>query len=176
MTVRLFRIFNVFSKEGATYAVFLGLFIIISLTGGTTAEIGSHSEKTAYILTSSFWLLAFLFFVFIIIFPGKLFISENTVCYKRSVRLRRIDASFIVKNRVSRRVSFTVSNIRDIEFLQNPIERFFNVGRLRFSGDTEYEGNIPYSFEVPEREYHTVCGIPNFRQFQKDIDKYINSR
>lgn len=64
------------------------------------------------------------------------------------------------------RVKYTVSDIENLKFEQNKLEKLFNCGHFSFNGNTVYESNAE-GFE-PLTEF-TFFGLTHFRQTKKEI-------
>ena len=64
------------------------------------------------------------------------------------------------------KVKYTVSEIEDLRFEQNALEKLFNCGHFSFKGNTVYESNSD-GFE-PLTEF-TFYGLTHFKQMKKEI-------
>ncbi|MBO5702132.1 MAG: hypothetical protein J6S71_06805 [Clostridia bacterium] len=64
------------------------------------------------------------------------------------------------------RVKYTVTEIENLCFEQNALEKLFNCGHFSFKGNTVYESNSK-GFE-PKTEF-TFYGLTHFRQTKKEI-------
>ena len=69
------------------------------------------------------------------------------------------------------KVSYSVSEITEIEFCQNKIEKRFNTGHISFSGKATFfaKRNL---HRVKERDRFVIYGIGNFSDFQKKFNEY----
>ena len=64
------------------------------------------------------------------------------------------------------RVKYTVTDIENLRFEQNALEKLFNCGHFSFKGNTVYESSAD-GFE-PKIEF-TFYGLTHFRQTKKEI-------
>ena len=64
-----------------------------------------------------------------------------------------------------RRVYFRISNISQVEFLQNRLEERLNIGRIRFRGTAEVEPTD--AFKGRELVCFELCGITEFDVFSE---------
>ena len=64
------------------------------------------------------------------------------------------------------RVKYTVTDIENLKFEQNKLEKFFNCGHFIFKGNTVYESRSD-GFE-PLTEF-TFYGLTHFKQTKKEI-------
>ena len=64
------------------------------------------------------------------------------------------------------RVKYTVSDIENLKFEQNKLEKLFNCGHFSFEGNTVYETDS--DCVVPKTSF-TFYGVTHFRQTKKEI-------
>lgn len=70
------------------------------------------------------------------------------------------------KHSYKTRVKYTVTEIENLKFEQNTLEKLFNCGHFSFRGNTLYESNTD-NFD-PQTSF-TFYGLTNFRQTKKEI-------
>lgn len=70
------------------------------------------------------------------------------------------------KHSYKTRVKYTVTEIEDLKFEQNALEKLFNCGHFSFRGNTLYESNTD-NFD-PKTEF-TFYGLTHFKQTKKGI-------
>lgn len=123
--------------------------------------------------------------------PKAMDISENTIRYKERVmlypqgynsghyspRVRITIMGVNVRSALYKRanVTFEVKEVTSCELIQSPLERLFNVGRIRFYGYTHSEADRDLkNREYREKDVHCLYGITNFDLFCHDVKKYIS--
>ena len=69
------------------------------------------------------------------------------------------------------KTAITVGDLHAIEFLQTPIERLFNIGRIRFLGDIRsMEAREPVERPIIPFYYGGIC---KFDQFQAKLREQL---
>ncbi len=66
------------------------------------------------------------------------------------------------------KVSYSVTDIKDIQFYQNVIEKIFNAGHISFSGKAVFTCKRDID-RVKERDKFVVYGIKNFSCFKQNF-------
>ena len=105
-----------------------------------------------------FVLLPMLFYIFY--GTNRIRFERGTVKFNYYHTVRRAG-----KNRPIR-VKYTVTDIEDLKFEQNKLERIFGCGHFSFRGNSVYEASRE-GFE-PKTSF-TFYGLTNFRQTKKEI-------
>ncbi len=151
MKIKLFRIFNLLRPQ------FLFLFVVaIILTA-----IFSSIDKFNIVIT-----IFIVFFLAMFIYPKTLEINENVYIYSERVLKPRPKISFVRKTRSFVKVHFNVTEIQNLEFHQNFIEKLFDVGHISFQGKTNFEiDKNDLENEELVNNNHLIYGIPNFKEF-----------
>ncbi len=63
------------------------------------------------------------------------------------------------------KISYSVSNVHNIQFHQNPIEKMFDVGHISFQGDAVFVAKRDVD-KIKEKDSFTIYGIRNFEEFK----------
>lgn len=92
-----------------------------------------------WIFFPMFFLLATVLTLFSVIYmPRWLFVDNKQFTWKEKLNVRHDEIKhYVIVFRWDHSciATVTVGNLHDIEFLQTPIERLFNIGRIRFLGE-----------------------------------------
>jgi len=67
------------------------------------------------------------------------------------------------------RVTYYVTEIKDVRFHQNAFEKLFNVGHISFSGKAEFEAKRDVD-RIKSKEYFTIYGLKNFSRFKSGFE------
>lgn len=149
--VKLSRLMNIMKDWGfclrllASYALFAtyGIFV--------------HSAEAADIAFSA---MVFLLIVFLKLFsnPGRLEITRTTVQFSRlRIQLGGHTRIYMVgDSRSKMKETFTVCNIKRMEYLQTPFEKMFSCGHICIRGDVYLE------FGKKEERTFTIYGVKHF--------------
>lgn len=110
-------------------------------------------------------LLAYLVILFSMttITTGKIYIDKDYMEFTYHQRAR--SNNFRHRSRHVR-VKYTVTDIENLRFEQNALEKLFNCGHFSFKGNTVYESRSD-GFE-PKTEF-TFYGLTHFEQIKKEI-------
>lgn len=160
--VKLRRIFNLFSpivwKEIGTIYCFCTILLAFLYFIGIAD--GDHTVLR-YAL---FLIVMFPFFLAMLSLcaPKKLIFDENGVRFSiyQSVRVFR-------KNRLVR-VDYDVIGLKNVEFSQNKLEKYFGVGHISFSGAVYFEARR-YADRIKPKSRFTIYGIPDFERFIEEF-------
>lgn len=156
MKLRLNRLSNLFRREVKTACLVLGVLffvlpVLILLAYGALNPL-------FFLLILGFNLVCF--FTILFSFPG-------------SVRLYDGSLSFSEYRDLSgggrRKIHFTVTEIREVEYVQNAMERKLNIGRVRFRGEAELEPC--YNMAQRQSMHFLICGVRKFSEFTKQFDR-----
>lgn len=158
MKIRLLRIFNLFRRDFLMTCLTLGaIFFLLPLL--LLIVSGSLVWWTFLLLLglNLIWFLTYLLGC-----PSVLRVWEETLEFSEYYEVRKGDR---------KKIHFSVSEVRDMEFLQTRFERLFNVGRIRFRGeaDTEPSTILNGSRSVVFR----IAGIPHFSDFRQMMEKRV---
>lgn len=162
-TYKLKRVFNLFNPLYiALIAIFLGVFTLIDIPRIIDGEILVTIAVIPVVLVT--------YCGYIIHISAREFTVKNkeiTFCERRG----RPNKHGITRG-ITIVVEYSVYKIENIEFLQNVIEKSFDVGHIVFSGkafvhsdDTDYELEPPKKFKI--------YGIQNFKEFKEQYKDYF---
>ena len=96
----------------------------------------------------------------------------NESVQPRQVLLRTVrytDDVLPSSNDDRKRIHFTVTDVRDMEFIQNKLERRLNIGRILFRGNAEMDPVYP--LKESQSTIFLLCGIPHFAEFQAKMEQ-----
>jgi len=73
-------------------------------------------------------------------------------------------------------VGYSISNIKDIVYKQNFIEKLFDIGHIHFKGEVKFMAISNREYEKEQirenvwfRKYHRIYGITNFSKLKEDL-------
>jgi len=158
--IKLNRLANVLDAKFWTYPAFVGVFVMAIFI------IVNPEEEL---------MLSLVFFAFILVvfeifsYPSEMSIGKDTIVYtdKQSVRVYPGKGGTRTV-----RVTYTVTRLYELEFRQNRLEGFFNVGTVVFGGNTSMQASR-YEDLVEFPDVHKICGIKNFSQTKSLIESII---
>ena len=160
--VKLRRIFNLFSpivwKEiGIIYGFCAVIFAILYFVG---ASDGDHT----ILGLGLFLIVTFPLVLAVLIFsaPKKLIYDEN------GVRFSIYQNVFVFKRNRLVKVDYDVCGLKDVEFSQNKLEKYFGVGHISFSGVVYFEARR-YADRIKPKSRFTIYGIPDFERFIEEF-------
>ena len=157
MKIRLFRISNLF-REGFGKSL-IAMFCLLCLLPTVILLLSGFFHWIYLLLILALNLVGF--FTVYFGFPGKAEIYEGVISYSEYYEVSKGDR---------KRLSFTVTDIREIEYLQNSIEKSLDIGRIRFRGNADV--NPPLKNHERGITHFYLCGIPNFAKFK---ESFMNS-
>ena len=161
MKIRLNRISNLF-REGFLRMLLITFSLLFVLPNLLLLLLGSfHWIYLVLILLLN--LVAFLTLYFG--FPGKAEFYEGVISYSEYYEISRGDR---------KRLSFTVTDVREVEFLQNSFEKARDIGRIRFRGTAEI--TPPLKNTEQKITHFCLCGIPNFAEFEKQLSTQYSKK
>ena len=157
--IKLNRFFNIFNPRVYNKVLVAALLLTIF----EIVYVKNHKSFVASFLGVCFVIVAFIF-------------SECLHCEKHLVigkKCLKFDNLLHIRPGLVRgyglfwlKVSYCVTDICNISFKQNAFEKFFNTGRLTFSGKATFEAKRDMDkIKLPETFY--ICGIKNFSEFKE---------
>ena len=151
MKLRLWRVFNLFRRNVLMNFLTLGaIFFLIPLV--ILALTGTLAGWTflGLLALNLVWVLTYLLGC-----PSSLRLEGDTAEFTEYYEVRKGD---------HKRLHFTVTAVRQVEYRQTAFERLFDVGRIRFRGDAEVEpgGVLSHTGGV----VFEIAGISHFRRFR----------
>ncbi len=69
------------------------------------------------------------------------------------------------------KVSYSVSDITELKFHQNAIEKMFDVGHITFKGNATFTAKQRYTDRIPDKNSFTIYGIKDFTLFKSRYNK-----
>jgi len=160
--VKLRRIFNLFNpivwKEIGTIYCFCTILLAFLYF------IGIADVDHTVLRFGLFLIVMFPFFLAMLSLcaPKKLMYDEKGVRFSvyQSVR--------VFKNNRLVRVDYDMVGLKDVEFSQNRIEKFFGVGNIKFSGAVYFEAKR-YADRIKPKSNFSIYGIPEFSKFIEEF-------
>lgn len=153
MKLRLWRVFSLFRRDvrmnfltlGAIF--FLVPLVILALTGALV-----WWTLLGLLALNLIWFLTYLLGC-----PSTLRLEGDTAEFTEYYEVRKGD---------HKRLHFTVTAVRQVEYRQTAFERLFDVGRIRFRGDAEVEpsGVLSHTGGI----VFEIAGIPHFQSFRAE--------
>ena len=71
------------------------------------------------------------------------------------------------------KVSYTVTQVKDLEFRQSFVEKMFDVGHITFSGNVTFVADKSQHRITPKKKF-VIYGIKNFALFKSDFGRSVN--
>ena len=158
MKYSLSRIFNIFRPSFGLLIIFLSLIFLLSIIVN-----GFNIMKVLEIV-----IVLIIFVIFYPLnYPKNIEINENQLRYRQLVRLYNKYGH----GSKSIKVSYTITNITNIEYHQNSVEKIFNVGHICFQGETIIHDS-KHVEEVFVPLCHRIYGITKFDEFHSVIESF----
>ena len=155
MKIRLLRIFNLFRRDFQLTCLTLGgIFFLLPLL---LLIVTRSLAWWTFLLLFGMNLIWFL--TYLLGYPSVLWVWEETLEFAEYYEIRKGDR---------KRVHFSVSDVRDVEFLQTRLERLFDVGRIRFRGEAETEPALLLNGTASG--FFQIAGIPHFSDFRRMLE------
>lgn len=151
MKLRLWRVFNLFRRNVLMNFLTLGaIFFLIPLVILALTRTLAGWTFLGLLALNLVWVLTYLLGC-----PSSLRLEGDTAEFTEYYEVRKGD---------HKRLHFTVTAVRQVEYRQTAFERLFDVGRIRFRGDAEVEpgGVLSHTGGV----VFEIAGIPHFRRFR----------
>lgn len=151
MKIRLLRVFNLFRRDVLmNFLVLGGIFFLLPLVLLAVTKTLVPWTFIGLSALNLIWILTYLLGC-----PATLRIEGDTAEFSEYYEVRKGDR---------KRLHFTVTAIRQMEYRQTAFERLFDVGRICFRGDAEVEphGALTRTGGVVFR----IAGIPHFKKFR----------
>ena len=151
MKLRLLRIFNLCRRDFLVKILILaGMFFVLPLLLLILTGALAVWTFLGLLALNLIWFLTYLLGC-----PSTIRLDGDTAEFSAYYEVRRGD---------HKHLHFTVTGLRQLEYRQSAIERFFDVGRLCFRGEAETE---PRGILFGSSSMHfEIAGIPHFRAFR----------
>ena len=155
MTLRLYRIFNLLRREfWKSYTVLGIVFFVIPLLALILLD-AFHFLYVAIILGLN--LIGF--FSMLAGYPARATYRDGVLTYTENYEITKGER---------RRLHFRITEIRQVELVQNSLEKRLNVGRIRFRGTAEVE---PVSaLKEHKLVFFQLCGVSDFDNVSKMLE------
>ena len=139
------------------------------------------SPTNALILLVYFGLCALAIFGDVKIDIAMLLLAIIGVCimyyrWTKKIYLDRNKMEFIYYHRISRgrgsvrvKTLYSISNIRDLKFAQNPIEKLFGAGHFSFTCNSDCDCDKDHYYDIKPKNSFTFYGLSNFKNTKKEI-------
>ncbi len=117
------------------------------------------------VLANIFAILAMLFY-----FPKRLSVGGGTVEFDEYIEMKPSVPSFVrIRGGLWRlKVSYSVCQIKNVEFGQNPVEKLFDVGHVSFGGKATFTAKRDVD-RIEEKDTFTIYGIKHFSKFKAEF-------
>lgn len=165
MTVKLKRVFNLFSKSFLYYTILpFALCLVIGKISGIDFLSG---------FLSSFFVACGL--VLWLFYPKEFLIKKNWIEYRRLVTISYYEL-FRRARGIPVKATYTIWLVKKIELCQSPLEKKLGVGHIRVYGNTEVQAKRDLGDYVKVPEPHVLYGIPHFDAFREKIRECMDER
>lgn len=176
MKFRCNRLGYLFIKRHAMEAlsIYGGFFLLPTVT--IFLFFGMDALKI-WIFFPAFFVLATVLVLFSLIYlPRWIALDGKKLMWEEKLNVRRDEVHQYVAiyrwRALNLPATITVGDLHAIEFLQTPIERLFNIGRIRFLGDIRsMEAREPVERPIIPFYYGGIC---KFDQFQAKLRKELS--
>ena len=172
LRVRLNRLFYIFHS-----AVYPWLFATLAglVAAGIALILSGKASPHIYIPVA---LLTFFSGTAILLCfaPKKLTAADGALEFSEYARYRKNGITFVRRKGFARlvRVSYTVRQVHGVEFGQNPVERLFGVGHIRFCGKATFDAKCDLD-GIREKSRFEIRGIGHFDQFREEFEKRMTA-
>lgn len=162
MTVKLRRVFNLFSKSFLYYTIlpFALCFVIGKISG---------IDFLSGFLSSFFVACGIVLWFF---YPKEFLIKKNWIEYRRLVTISYYEL-FRRARGIPVKATYTIWLVKKIELCQSPLEKKLGVGHIRVYGNTEVQVKRDLGDYVKVPEPHVLYGIPNFEEFRRQAPELL---
>ena len=164
--IKLSRVFNLLNpKEYLQMLILLGLIILVEILRMLKGT-GSVGECVFIIIFVVFAALP----AFLSSFPKKISFTPTQIDFYTYKRRKFRKSIILVRGYIPMKVTYSIFRITEIEYLQTPIEKFFNRGHIAVTGKIwidSPEGEDAVRVRMPYRIY----GIPDFENFRNTYSR-----
>ncbi len=151
------------------------MFIILFLILFIVNRISKENEGI------SFYLFGIFLFSVLSVFGRRreatkeLFIDVDTFKFEERKALQPVSKGFFLRTRgvwYWVKVSYTVTDLKNVELCQNGFEALFDVGHIKFSGKTEFTAK-KHLERIKPKDTFVIYGIKNFALFKSDFGRNV---
>ena len=102
--------------------------------------------------------------------PKYLIFEDQKICFDEYVRMKPVTSHFVITRGIFYwlKVSYSVSNARNIKFDQSFIEKIFDIGHISFEGDASFTAKKDMD-RIKKEDKFTIYGIRHFSSFKTQI-------
>jgi|GEM_PF-6658287 len=170
-TYKINRLFGVLTNP-STY-IHLGLsWLSLSVAYIYCIKAFGVSKPKLFILISIvFSILSIIHFLSHYI--KEIYLINNTLTFNK---LEFVFIPFLRHHQRYIDVGYSISNIKDIVYKQNFIEKLFDIGHIHFKGEVKFMAISNREYEKEQirenvwfRKYHRIYGITNFSKLKEDL-------
>ena len=162
---RLNRFFNIFNPKVYKYLLAINLLSVVWFVYRISLDKASVMEWFFTMAIVNLIIIP----VMVLHCPKKLFLYRGTAEFDDYITMW--PKEFVATGFWWLKVSYTVTEIEEIQFRQNAFEKLFNTGRISFSGETTFTAKRDED-RIKIKEPFVICGIRNFSEFQKTHSEY----
>ena len=161
-TYKLNRVFNiVFNPDMYINLIILNLLLVLWIIFLNNDSVFVIS---ACVLTLETIMILDMFFHS----PKHLVLEDQKICFDEYIRMKPIKSPFVMtKGRFYwLKVSYSVSNARNVKFKQSFIEKIFDIGRISFEGDATFTAKKDMD-RIKQKDKFIIYGIKHFSACRK---------
>ena len=156
---RLNRIFNIFNEKVYMYLILTNIFILIAGISFNSFDKSSIAEFISiFVIINAITIISLVFHC-----PDSFTVIGKSLEFDDYISLRpefRYGKGFWWL-----KVSYSVTEIKNVEFHQNVIEKIFDVGHISFSGKATFSAKRDLE-RIPDKNDFVIYGIKHFSQFK----------
>jgi hypothetical protein len=162
-TYKLNRLFNIFAPYEYT-PLLLGniLFVAVSISSLFYKKAPLPAVISTFVAANIIFIIKLL-----LNNPRKIQIDGNSMAFNDFIRIR----SMYSKHGRSIKVSYSVSDINELEFHQNAVEKMFDVGHITFKGTATFTSKQRYMDRIPDKNSFSIYGIRDFALFKSEYNR-----
>lgn len=162
---RLNRLFNIFNPKVYKYLLSVNALLLVWGIIGISLDKVATREFVCLIVIVNLITIP----IMIVHCPKRLFFYRGTAEFDDYISMK--PKGIMSTNFWWLKVSYTVTEIKQIQFRQNVFEKLFDVGRIFFSGETTFTAKRDED-RIQIKEPFVICGIRNFSEFQDTHSAY----
>lgn len=160
MKLRLRRFSNLFCRD---------VFVTVLLLGGLfflAPTLLILLSEITYVFLLPLWAFdLLLFFTYLFGFPARAQINGGVLSYTEYYEISKGER---------KKIHFAVTDVRDVEYVQNKLERKLNIGRIYFRGNAEMDPVYP--LKENRATILRLCGITDFEAFREQFEGLMNNK
>lgn len=161
---RLNRFFNIFNPKVYITLIILDAVLLIS---GIYQYLTKDFSLISYIESAALGNVVVIV-IHSLLCPKKVLISKDTIEFDDYQYIEPHNGVIRTRGLGWLKISYCVSQIKDIALHQNFIEKLFNVGRISFSGKARFTAKRDLE-KVREKDRFVIYGIRRFSEFKRNF-------